>query len=85
MYVQKQLQFKPPLESLRSKYYVKLRSFLSFPGSKFVGFAEDSSGKKVMSRMQKSPRPPVICAELVVRALPCILVTREAALAPTCL
>jgi len=54
VYVQKQLQFKPPLESLRSKYYVKLRSFLSFPGSKFIGFAEDGSGKKIMSKMQKN-------------------------------
>ncbi|GMH82520.1 hypothetical protein TrST_g11065 [Triparma strigata] len=42
---------RPPLESLRSKYYAKMRSFIAYPGGKFTGFAESDSGKKIFGGM----------------------------------
>ena len=53
VYVNKQLQFKPALESLRGKYYSKMKSFIEFPGGKFKGFSEDGSGQKIMGRMAR--------------------------------
>ena len=45
---------RPPLESLRSKYYAKMKSFISFPGGKFTGFAESDSGASVFAAMAEA-------------------------------
>jgi len=51
VYNSKQIQFKPPLESIRSKYYTKMKAFIEFPGTKFTGFSENNEGKKIFSSM----------------------------------
>lgn len=51
IYTSKQIQFKPPLESIRSKYYTKMKAFIEFPGTKFKGFNENAEGTKIFSAM----------------------------------
>jgi len=46
IYRQQKLQFKPPLEELRTKYYGNIRKFLSIPLN-FKGVIEDSTDELI--------------------------------------
>ena len=51
VYSNKQLIFKPTFETLRSKYYLKMKNFIEYPGGKFKGFEEDEQGVEIFRRM----------------------------------
>ncbi|KAG5188874.1 hypothetical protein JKP88DRAFT_287142 [Tribonema minus] len=47
---QRTLQFRPPLEELRSQYYREMKKFVGVPGA-FGGFAQDTSATGVFAKM----------------------------------